>query len=88
MVPIHLLHQIGHENLNVTINVKINISRAFRLCMGQKRERSPLPLSLRYPEKFRDLEPRFQTPHKQQQSRTTPYQHVSVFLCSSRRLTQ
>lgn len=52
--------------------------RAFRLRMGQKREHSPL--SLRYPEKFRDLEPRFQTPHKQQQSPEPPPDNMVALL--------
>lgn len=71
--------------MRILIDVKINISRAFRLCMGQKRERSPLPRFLCAILKnsglkfFFLIEPHFQTPHKQQQSPEAPPTNTVAF---------
>lgn len=80
-----LLHQIGHENFEKRQNKHLE---SLQTLHGAGERTFPSPsLSLHYPEKFRGWS-HVSRPHtNNSRSRSTPYQHGSVFLCSSRRLT-
>lgn len=72
-----LLHQIGHENFDKRQNKHLE---SLQTLHGAEERTFPSPsLSLRYPGKFRDLEPCFQAPHKQQQSPEPPPTNTLAF---------